>query len=181
MHKKCSSCGLVNWPQDVQCRRCGSGLGEISSSGCSPLRPKLQANDFPFSAAAEDDDAAYEEAKTMIKKGVRAGMICGGISLVLVLLLQAFLPIAGDLLKFAFLDIGIIYGLTLGMHLKSRVCAGLMLGYYILSKLVMLTQGGIGLVGIFVAIAFVKAFYQGLQGTLLYHQIKRAHASHAHI
>lgn len=172
MHKKCSQCALVNWPQETNCRRCGTALGETHHSEFTPLRTQLQAKDFQ---ASDDDDPAFAEAKAMIKKGVTAGMVYGGISLLLVLILQAFVPM-GDFVKFAFLDIGIIYGLTYGIHMKSRVCAGLMLGYYILSKLLMLTQGRSGLIGIFVAIAFIKAFYQGLQGTLLYYQIKQSRA-----
>jgi hypothetical protein len=38
--------------------------------------------------------------------------------------------------------------------------------------------GFTSLVFTFVAIAFVKAFYQGWQGTVLYHQIKQARAAH---
>ncbi len=174
MHKKCHHCGLVNWPNDVQCRRCGSELGETTHSEAHSeallLRARVQAEALQF---VEEEDGAFDEAKALIKKGVNAGMIYGGISLLVILFLQAFMPFADGFLKFAWLDIGIIYGLTFGIHLKSRACAGLMLGYYALSKLAMITQGGIGLVGIFVAIAFVKAFYQGWQGTVLYHQIKQ--------
>lgn len=169
MHKKCCHCGLVNWPGDVQCRRCGTALGDTSHATLSSLRPQVAGINL-----SDEDDAAYDEAKALIKKGVNAGMIYGGLSLLVVFFLQAFVPTAGGFLKFAILDVGIIYGLTLGIHMKNRVCAGLMLGYYVISKLAMLTQGGIGLVGVFVAIAFVKAFYQSWQGTALYHQIKRA-------
>jgi hypothetical protein len=173
MHKKCHHCGLVNWPEDVQCRRCGTALSETSSSDIAAIRPKVA--DIQFS---DDDDSAYDEAKALIKKGVGAGMLYGGLSLLVVLFFRSFLPFADDFLKWAILDVGIIYGLTLGIHLKNRICAGGMLGYYVVSKLAMLTQGSIGLVGIFVAIAFVKAFYQGWQGTTLYHQIKRSRSQH---
>src|SRR5437870_12092113 len=98
MHKKCSHCGLVNWPQETNCRRCGTPLGETSQAEFSPLRTQLQANDF---SSSEDNDAAYDEAKAMIKKGVTAGMVYGGISLVLILLLQVFVTIPGDLVKYA--------------------------------------------------------------------------------
>jgi hypothetical protein len=177
MHKKCSHCELVNWPNDVQCRRCSSELGDVSHSEALMLRPKVQADSLQF---ADEEDAAFDEAKALIKKGVNAGMIYGGISLLVILFLQAFLPAADGFLKFAWLDIAIIYGLTFGIHLKSRACAGLMLVYYALSKLAMMTQGGIGFIGIFVAIAFVKAFYQGWQGTVLYHQIKQTRTQEFH-
>jgi hypothetical protein len=173
MHKKCHHCELVNWPNDVQCRRCGSELGATSHSEALRLRSKAHVDGLQF---AEEEDAAVDEAKALIKKGGNAGMLYGGISLLVILFLQAFLPAADGFLKFAWLDIGIIYGLTFGIHLKSRACAGLMLLYYALSKLAMITQGGIGLIGIFVAIAFVKAFYQGWQGTVQYHQIKQTRA-----
>ena len=176
MHKKCRHCELVNWPNDAQCRRCGSTLDELIHSDALTPRPKVQAEGIRF---GDDEDGAFDEAKALIKKGVNAGMIYGGLSLVVILFLQAFAPITDGFLKFAWLDIGIIYGLTFGIHLKSRACAGLMLIYYALSKLAMITQGGIGFVGIFVAIAFVKAFYQGWQGTVLYHQIKQTHAQPA--
>jgi hypothetical protein len=175
MHKKCSHCELVNWPNDVQCRRCGTALEQIHHSDVPFLRPKVQAEAFTLS---DDEDAAYAEAKDLIKKGVNAGMIYGGISFVVILAVQMFSPLADGFLKFAWLDIGIIYGLTYGIHLKSRACAGLMLGYYLLSKLALLTQGGFGLIGLFVAIAFIKAFYQGWQGTVLHHQIKQSRATH---
>lgn len=173
MHKKCHHCELVNWPNDVQCRRCGSALGDVSHSETLTQRPHVLAERIQL---ADDEGDAFDEAKALIKKGVNAGMIYGGLSLLVVLFLQAFVPFADGFLKFAWLDIGIIYGLTFGIHLKSRACAGLMLVYYALSKLAMMTQGGIGLIGIFVAIAFVKAFYQGWQGTVLYHQLKQTHA-----
>jgi hypothetical protein len=139
------------------------------------LRPQVQTGALQLS---EDDDVAYSEAKDLIKKGVNAGMIYGGISFVVIMFVQMFSPVADGFLKFAWLDIGIIYGLTYGIHLKSRACAGLMLAYYLLSKLAMLSQGSFGLLGIFVAIAFVKAFYQGWQGTVLHHQIKQSRAPH---
>jgi hypothetical protein len=175
MHKKCSHCELVNWPNDVQCRRCGAALEEIHYSDAAFLRPQVQTGALQLS---EDDDVAYSEAKDLIKKGVNAGMIYGGISFVVIMFVQMFSPVADGFLKFAWLDIGIIYGLTYGIHLKSRACAGLMLAYYLLSKLAMLSQGSFGLLGIFVAIAFVKAFYQGWQGTVLHHQIKQSRAPH---
>ncbi len=170
MHKKCSRCELVNWTNDVQCRRCGTALGESRPSDVPFLRPKVQVEAFKFS---DDEDVAYDEANALIKKGVNAGMLYGGISLVVILFVPAFFPLAAGFLKFAYLDIGIIYGLTFGIHLKSRACAGLMLVYYTLSKLALLTQGSSGLIGIFVAVIFVKAFYQGWQGTVLYHQTNR--------
>ncbi|MFN7926891.1 MAG: hypothetical protein U0Y68_02925 [Blastocatellia bacterium] len=171
MNKKCRQCGLVNWPQEPLCRRCGTTLEETGMSEFAPLRAQLQARDF---LKADDDDPAFDEAKAMIKKGVNAGMLYGGISLVLVLFFQAFLPVSGDYVKFAFLDIGIIYGLTYGIHVKSRAAAMAMLGYYILSKLLLLTQGRSGIIGILVAISFIKTFYQAYQGTVLYHQIKQS-------
>lgn len=175
MHNKCSQCDLVNWPNDVQCRRCGTSLEESGQLDLPLLRPKGQPVQIQLT---DDDDTAFDEARNLIKKGVNAGMIYGGISLVVILFLQMFSPLAEGFLKFAWLDIGIIYGLTYGIHLKSRACAGLMLVYYLLSKLAMITQGSIGLIGVFVAIAFVKAFYQGWRGTFLYHQIKRSRSSH---
>lgn len=175
MHKKCSRCELVNWPNDVQCRRCGNQLGVASESSMPILRPKVEVDNIQFS---EDDDAAYDEAKGLIKKGVNAGMIYGGISLLIVLVLQAFVPIAGNFLKYAYLDIAIIYCLTFGIHLKSRACAGLMLVYYVLSKLALLQQGSLGIIGILVAVMFIKTFYQAWQGTKLYHQIKQARPRH---
>lgn len=173
MHKKCHHCELVNWPNAVQCRRCGCTLGEVRQSESLRPPPNAQTNGLQF---ADDEGGVFDEANTLIKKGVTAGMIYGGISLLIVFFLQAFVPFADGFLKFAWLDVGIIYGLTYGIHLKSRACAGLMLVYYALSKLAMMTQGGIGLFGILVALAFVKAFYQGWQGTVLYHQLKLAHA-----
>ena len=176
MHKKCSRCELINWPNDVQCRRCGTALEESQHSDVPLLRPKVQLEALKLS---DDEDDAYDEAKTLLKKGVNAGMIYGGISLVVILGVQMFSPLANGFLKYAYLDIAIIYGLTFGIHLKSRACAGLMMGYYILSKLALLTQGSFGLIGILVAIALVKAFYQGWQGAVLYHQIKQSRAIHS--
>ena len=175
MHKKCNHCELVNWPNDVQCRRCGTALGESSHSEVPFLHPKVQVEALKFS---DDEDAAYEEANVLIKKGVNAGMLYGGISFVVILFVQGFSTLDDGFLKFAWLDIGIIYGLTYGIYLKSRACAGLLMGYYILSKVAMLTQGGIGLIGLFVAIVFVKAFYQSWQGTVLYHQVKQSRATY---
>ncbi|HEX4947841.1 MAG TPA: hypothetical protein VFZ34_14310 [Blastocatellia bacterium] len=165
---------MVNWPQEVQCRRCGTALGAPQEPTVSPLRSRVQVAELQFSDA---EDEAFAEANAMIKKGVNAGMLYGGISLLVILVLQAFTSFDDGFLKFAWFDIVLIYGLTFGIHLKNRICAGLMLVYYLLSKLAMLTQGGIGLLGIFVAIAFVKAFYQGWQGTLLYHQVKQSRSS----
>ncbi len=177
MPKKCSHCELVNWPNDVQCRRCGTALEDSHPSELPFLRPKVQTESLQFS---DDEDVPYTEARDLIKKGVNAGMIYGGISFVVILAVQMFSPLADGFLKFAWLDIGIIYGLTYGIHLKSRACAGLMLAYYLLSKLALLTQGSFGLIGVFVAIVFIKAFYQAWQGTVLHHQIQQSRATHHH-
>ncbi|MBS1806988.1 MAG: hypothetical protein JST84_02220 [Acidobacteria bacterium] len=177
MSNKCSKCGLVNWAQETHCRRCGVELSGAGQAEFAPLRSRIQAEDFK---SREDHDPAFDEAKALIKKGVNAGMVYGGISLVLVLFFQAFIPSAEAYYKFAFLDVGIIYGLTYGIHTKSRVCAALMLGYYVLSKIVMLTQGRTGLIGIVVAIAFAKSFYQSYQGTTLYQQIKQSRTAQPH-
>lgn len=177
MHKKCSECELVNWPNDVQCRRCGMALAESTHCDLPFLRTNAPVAAFHLS---EDEDGAYDEAKALIKKGATAGMIYGGISLVVILFVQMVSPLTDGFLKFAWLDIGIIYGLTYGIHVKSRACAGLLLVYYLLSKLAMLTQGRFGLIGIFLAITFIKAFYQGWQGTVLYHQIKQSRTAPDH-
>ena len=69
-----------------------------------------------------------------------------------------------------FIDVVLIFGLAFGIYKKSRVCAIIMLIYFILSKIIMWTVSP-SPIGLPVTVLFLYCFVQGVIGTFQYHRL----------
>ncbi|MBF0540397.1 MAG: hypothetical protein HQK91_02965 [Nitrospirae bacterium] len=110
-----------------------------------------------------------------IKAAVVAGIISGGITLI-VTLIAIFRK--EDLFGLGFsiynvLDVLLIFGLTFGIYKKSRSCALAMLIYFLVSKIYIIYQTG-KFQGGFLAVLFIYFFYRGVRGTFNYHQAAKS-------
>jgi hypothetical protein len=97
-----------------------------------------------------------------------AGLISAGMTLLLVLLAVAGTSIAG-FTGWEIVDVALILGLTFGIYRKSRVCAVLMLVYFVVSKVLLILETGQAS-GIVLALVFFYYYAQGVAGTFAYHK-----------
>jgi hypothetical protein len=101
-----------------------------------------------------------------------AAAISAGITLSFVFLAISGTSIAG-VSAWEFLDVALAAGLAFGIYKKSRTCAVAMLVYFIISRVLVISETG-KLGSIVIALAFLYFFVQGVIGTFAYHKhIKR--------
>lgn len=105
-----------------------------------------------------------KKAEDLIKVAWIAGVISG-----LLTLIFSLAP-GGMLETWSVGDAILIFGLSFGIYKKSRICAVLMLVYFILSKMSMWAERGVG-PGLPVALIFGYCFIQGIRGTFAYYKI----------
>ena len=107
-----------------------------------------------------------------IKGAWVAGLISGCITLLVTMLAISGTSILGfD--AWNFMDVALVFGLTYGIYKKSRVCAVLMLAYFVASKIFMAIEGcprG----GIILSLVFAYYFAQGISGTFAYHRLLKS-------
>lgn len=146
----------------------------------SGQRTASSANNLgPGPVPHEDAQAASPEVPSEIGKQIKsawvAACISGGLTLIATLFAMAGFNILG-LGAWNLLDVALIFGLAFGIYKKSRVCAVLMLVYYLASKIFEMveTEKATGLV---VALFFSYFFWQGVRGTFAHHKLKPALAA----
>ena len=66
-------------------------------------------------------------------------------------------------------DVVLIFGLTFGIYKKSRTCAVVMLAYFLISKIIIISQTG-SFNGSLLAIVFIYYYVYGVIGTFAYHK-----------
>lgn len=108
------------------------------------------------------------EILTKIKRAWVTGVISGSITLLVTLLAVAGISFMGADAWF-FFDVALIFGLTFGIYRKSRVCAVLMLIYFVASKIINIVQTG-EFSGWLVGLLFAYLYFQGVVGTFAYHR-----------
>jgi hypothetical protein len=108
-----------------------------------------------------------KKAEDLIKVAWIAGIISGLLTLILSLVPGGMLE-AGNVV-----DAMLIFGLSFGIYRKSRICAVLLLVYFILNTMVTWAERGVG-PGLPVALIFGYCFIQGLRGTFAYHKIVKS-------
>jgi hypothetical protein len=117
------------------------------------------------------DDTDLEVPDEILKK-IRQATIAAIISASLTMLFTLIAMAGTSFLGFSawqLVDVGFIAVLAYGIHKKSRVCALIMLLYFIASKVYMVTQGGGKPTGVVVALIFLYYYGLGVQGTFQYH------------
>jgi hypothetical protein len=118
----------------------------------------------------KETDTAAENTLGLKKANnqIKTAWITGTISGVMTLLGTLFLNIP-DL----FIDVVLTFGLSFGIYKKSRICAVIMFGYFIFSKILLWEILKGDPLGLIVSIAFIYFFWQGVQGTFAYHKITK--------
>jgi len=107
-----------------------------------------------------------------IKTAWIAGIVSGSVTLVFTLLAV----LGTSLLGFSvweLVDVALVFGLTLGIYMKSRICAVVMFIYFIVSKIILIAEAG-QVAGLPLALVFGYFFWQGISGTFAYHKFKNS-------
>lgn len=107
------------------------------------------------------------KADAAIKNAWMAGIVSGVITLIVTAVAMYGYSFMG-FSALNLLDVALIFGLTFGIYRKSRVCAVIMLIYFIGSKIYLWMDTG-KLSGLPLALVFGYYFFQGVLGTFAYH------------
>jgi len=100
-----------------------------------------------------------------------AGLISTSVTLLLTLLAVTGTTITG-FSAWQFLDVALVLGLTVGIYRKSRLCAMGMLAYFVISKIIGISETGRAS-GIAMALIFLYFYAQGVHGTFVYHRLAK--------
>lgn len=133
----------------------------------------MSSNPYMAPQAPLDDARPMAQVPEAILKKVRTGWIAGVVSGVLTLAITLFVMSGHKFLFFnawSLVDVVLIFGLSFGIYRKSRVCAVLMLVYFVGSKIFIYSQIGLPTGGLIMPIVFFYCFVLGVQGTFLYHR-----------
>ena len=129
--------------------------------------PKANVGDYDPAAEVAVPDAVLKK----IRNAWVACLITGTLTLVL-----AFIAMSGSALGghsgMDAIDALFVFGMAFGISRKSRVCALLMLGYFILSKYLLYKASGQAS-GMLFGLVFLYFYAQGVLGTFEYHKLRQ--------
>jgi len=169
---KCVSCRLINYSGETACKRCCGQLIDREA-----FVEQAQAYQQPNPTFQVDCSPEMEKACAGIKKAVGAGIFSGIVTLILALLQAAGVEfLKGGAQLTSFIDVALVFGLTFGIYRKSRVCAIIMLIYFVASKLLIISQTG-NVAGLPLALFLIYCFAQGVQGAFAYHKVRTYEAA----
>ncbi|MBM7096708.1 hypothetical protein JSY36_13255 [Bacillus sp. H-16] len=116
-----------------------------------------------------------KEAKSNIKTGWITGVILASFNVVLVLFMMFFNPdFLGIVWADTFIDIALMFLLSLGIYKASRFCAVSLLLYYWASQLFLRFGTEFSnAASLFMVAVFSYFFIQGIRGTYQYHKLKK--------
>jgi serine/threonine-protein kinase len=112
-----------------------------------------------------------------VLKNIKGAWVAGSISGLITLAVTLFAIFGQSVLGFTaweLFDVAFIFGLTFGIYKKSRTCAVLMFVYFIIAKILIISQTG-NASGLLMAALFAYFYAKGIQGTFQYHRIVQAH------
>ncbi len=110
-----------------------------------------------------------EKANKTIKTAWVAAVVSGSVTLIVSAAAGFGYSVAGASM-WNLIDVFFIFGMAYGIYRKSRVCAVIMLVYWVASKvLIFMEPGSAG--GIAIAVLFGYFFFEGIRGTFTYHKI----------
>lgn len=98
-----------------------------------------------------------------------AGLVSAAVTLIFVLIAVAGTSLIG-MSVYQLFDVAVILGLAFGIYKKSRICAVLMLAYFVWAKIVLIRLGHANGSGLFMAAVFFYFYLQGVIGTFAYHR-----------
>jgi hypothetical protein len=107
-----------------------------------------------------------------IKFAYYASLALGIIDIIALLFAQPNPSVSRAIIGGLLIEIVICFSLGLGISRKSHICAILMLGYYVLGKLLTLSLGYFSLFHIPLTLIFTRYFYQGVIATSTYKRLK---------
>lgn len=115
-----------------------------------------------------------ETAREVANQGFWAAIVVAVVTTIVILITMA----AGTLEDippidaWAFIDVGIFVAIALGIRKMSRIAAVSGLVVYLIERIYALSYTGGG-GGLFIAIALILAFINGVRGTFAYHRLRR--------
>jgi hypothetical protein len=134
----------------------------VTSNNSSSLPNNIVSRKETDTAA--ENILGLKKANNQIKTAWITGTIVGVVTLLVTLFLNN---------PYMFIDVVLAFGLSFGIYKKSRICAVIMLGYYIASRIFFWETLKGNPLGLIVSIAFIYFFWQGVQGTFAYHKITK--------
>lgn len=131
----------------------------------------------PYRAPKADVEVPDDEPDIPLAplKAIRNAWIAAVVSGAITVLFSLIGMAGGGSMGFSawsLIDAALIFGLAFGIYRKSRVCALIMLIYFVGSKILMLMDGyASNLFGIALALAFLYWYTKGVIGTFAYHKL----------
>lgn len=159
----------------------GASVGTMATAeGFTQVSPPMMANRPPFRAAfqptfSQEDLEKLQKAEKEIRNAWISGVVVCAISLLVAILFSAVGNSKEVLSATPFeivISVVIFGGLTIGVYCKSRACAVLLCGLFILDKIVTFASTG-KFSGAILAFVFITYFAYGIQGTFAYHKLKQ--------
>ena len=140
-----------------------------SYSNRPPIRAFGQVNNSP---EFEND---LKNAERQIRNAWISGAVVCSLTTLAALVISALAPSSEVLPATPFemlISVVIFGGLTIGVYFKSRTCAVLLCGLFILDKIIMWAATG-KMSGALMAFIFIYYFAYGIQGTFAYHKLMK--------
>jgi len=128
----------------------------------------------PYAPSRVDINATPIEiqAPDGIRKKIRQAWVAGLFSFAITLIFTLMAILGKSIHGFGawqLLDVAMILGLTFGIYKKSRICATVMLVYFVASKAMLIAETG-NVAGHVTSLIFLYFYAQGVYGTFAYHQ-----------
>jgi hypothetical protein len=127
----------------------------------------------PTATLVDQQALVAQSIRRDIRNGWIAGVISGTVTVTAVVLSALWFSMRG-FSPLALVDAAVVFALAYGIYRRSRVCAILLLCYFIVSKLFLITVDKTAFVAIPLAIVFTYFYARAAIGTFRYH--KRAKA-----
>ena len=131
----------------------------------------------PKSSVADvrnDTDAEAQVPDAVLKKIRNAWVACivSGVLTVILAMIAMNGNSMGGHSGYDVIDALFVFGLAFGISRKSRVCAVLMLAYFVLSKYLLFRASG-QVNGLAFGVVFLYFYAMGVQGTFEYHKLRK--------
>jgi hypothetical protein len=131
----------------------------------------------PYAAPRAQVESSHSESTVSIDvlKKIRnawvAGLISGSITLAVTLFAIAGMSVLGYS-AVELIDVALVFGLTFGIYKKSRTCAVLMFVYFVISKIILMTEMR-SASPMIVGLVLLYFYAMGVVGTFQYHRLVR--------